>query len=376
MIIHVSRRAMASEFEVCFPAGSCPDGHQLALDALDGVEQLEERLSVFRPESDICRINRSASESPVAVEPWLFELFQEAMRLYEATGGALDITATPLWEAWGFARRAGRVPSDAELAEARQKVGSQFLELDPDRRTIRFLKPGMKINLGALGKGYALDRCAERLLASGMAHFLLHGGQSSVLARGDKDGGMKTDGGRQDAMTGGERPMVSEAQPANTPISPIGNRKSEIGNPKSPFAPIAHSFSSSSGWQVGVRHPLRLGLRLGVLRLRDRGLGTSSGQFQSFRHQGRRYGHILDPRTGRPADGVFSATVVAPTAAEADALSTAFYVLGPSAAMNFCRDHPDIGLVLFCPESPDCPQGPLRLLVAGLDERDFVKELQ
>ena len=102
-------------------------------------------------------------------------------------------------------------------------------------------------------------------------------------------------------------------------------------------------------WEVGIRDPAHSKRRLGTVRLNDRSLGTSGTQFQSFRHQGRRYGHILNPRTGWPAEGVLSATVVAPTAALADALSTAFFVLGPEKSLEYCRSHPDIGAVLICP---------------------------
>ena len=104
-------------------------------------------------------------------------------------------------------------------------------------------------------------------------------------------------------------------------------------------------------WEVGLRDPRQPGRRLAVVRLCNRALGTSGGQFQSFRHQGRRYGHILDPRSGRPAEGVLSATVVAPTAALADALSTAFYVMGPQPSLAYCKTHPEIGMIMLCPGS-------------------------
>ena len=184
LLIHVSRRAMACEFEVRFPAELYPQGTQSALAALDLIEALEEQLSFFRPGSEISRINRLAAEAAVEVAPPLFELLQLAMSLYEQTAGAYDITAAPLWEAWGFARRAGEIPSDAQLAEARSLVGGRLVELDPTRQTVRFRKPGVRINLGSIGKGHALDVCAERLLALGVDDFLLHGGQSSVLAHG------------------------------------------------------------------------------------------------------------------------------------------------------------------------------------------------
>lgn len=297
VLIRVSRRAMACEFEVCFPAGSCEEATDLAIDALDAVEALEGQLSYFRPDSDVARVNRLAADGPVEVGPALWDLLALATRLNEETQGVYDITSAPLWEVWGFARRAGRVPNEAELAEARRCVGGHFLELDSEQRTVRFLRPGVRINLASIGKGYALDVCSERLLASGMTDFLLHGGQSSVLARGS----------------------------------------------------VSASAGEFKGWEVGLRDPLQPSRRMAVVRLADRALGTSGGQFQSFRHEGRRFGHLLDPRSGWPAEGVFSATVLAPSAALADALSTAFYVMGPQASLAYCQAHPEIGLVMLCP---------------------------
>jgi FAD:protein FMN transferase len=342
-LIRVSRRAMACEFEVCFPAGRQENGTELAIESLDLVESLEERLSFFRPESDIGRINRLAAEAPVEVEPALFDLLQLAVRLSGETGGAYDVTSAPLWEVWGFARRAGEIPSDAELAVARARIGSQFVELNPAERTIRFRKAGVKINLGSIGKGYALDVCAERLLVSGMTDFLLHGGQSSVLARGSPAG----DASGDSAVGGVSRRRLQ----ADT-----DDRRQE-------------SPPTVRPWEVGLANPQQPGRRLAIVNLRDRALGTSGGQFQSFRHQGRRYSHILDPRTGWPAEEVLSVTVLAPTAALADALSTAFFVLGPQASLDYCGAHPKIGMIMLCPGAG----GKLEIHVAGVNEGEITR---
>ena len=223
----------------------------MPLEALDLVEALEAEISYFQPTSEISRINALAGDEPVAVSPPLFDLLRLAMTLYEETEGAYDITSAPLWEAWGFARRAGQTPSESQLAEARARVGGHWVELDAVRRTIRFHRPGVRINLGSIGKGHALDVAGRRLLSLGVADFLFQGGQSSVLARGFRTPGL----------------------PDENP-------------PKLRY------------WEIGIRDPQQPGRRLGVVRLGDRALGTSSGQFQSFRHRGRRYGHILDPRSG------------------------------------------------------------------------------
>jgi thiamine biosynthesis lipoprotein len=300
-LFHAARRAMACQFEVFLNAGQYRQETEAALQVLDLVSALEEQLSYFRPESELSRINALAAARPVEVEPGLFGILQLALQLSVETGGALDITSTPLWEAWGFARRAGAVPSDEQLADAKQLVGSHLVELNPHQHTVRFTKPGVRLNLGSMGKGYALDRCAETMAQLAVEHFLIHGGQSSMIARG---------------MRGIAAPGVSTAGP---------------------------------GWVVGLRHPLRPDRRAGDVRLRERALGTSGSQFQSFWHQGRRYGHILDPRSGYPAQNVYSVTVVAPSALLADALSTTFFVMSPEAVLDYCRTRPELAVLLFCP---------------------------
>jgi len=320
-LLRISRRAMACEFEVCLNAGQYERGTELAMEALDLVEALEEELSYFRPTSQISAINRTAARQGVTVEPRLFELLEMAMRVYEETGGALDLTSTPLWEAWGFSRRAGAVPSPEQLAEALTYVGGHLVELDPQRLTIRFRRQGVRLNLGSLGKGYALDRCAEKLLAAGMGDFLLHGGYSSVLARG--------------------WPQRAEG-PSRGAASP--------------------------GWTVGIRHPMRRDRRVAEVRLSGRALSTSGAWAQSFRYQGRRYGHIIDPRTGQPAEGVLSATAIAPSAALAEALSTAFYVMGPEAALDYCRLRPELAAVVICQSSQG---GEIDFRSAGLSDREL-----
>jgi FAD:protein FMN transferase len=317
-LVRVGRRAMACEFEVLLNAGQYADGIELAVAALDLVERLESQLTVYRETSEVSRLNHAAAEREIQVEPRLFELLVLAGEIQARTQGAYDITSGPLSKAWGFFRRAGRMPSDADLEAARGLVGGDNLQLDSERHTVRFKTAGMEINLGSIGKGYTLDRVAEQLEASGLGDFLLHGGQSSVLARGS-------------------RSLVGE-----------------------------------DGWWIGVCDPLRPPRRLGEIRLKNRALATSGSGTQFFYHEGRRYGHILDPRTGRPAEGMLSATVLARTAAEADALSTAFYVLGPAAALDYCHrhaaDHAGLATVLL---SPGEQSGNVAIATFGLTDQDW-----
>jgi thiamine biosynthesis lipoprotein len=310
-LVSVRRRAMACEFEVQMAASRDDDSMEHVFAALDLVESLESQMTVYRADSEVMHINRDAATKPVRVEPRLFAVFQLAERLYRETGGALDITSGPLSEVWGFSRREGRVPTDADISAALERTGMQHVELDPAQQTISFRNAGTGVNLNSIGKGYALDRMAELLAAESVDDYLLHGGKSSVLARGNQPG-------------------------AETPE-----------------------------WNIGLRHPLRQSERLAEFSLLDQALSTSGSGTQFFIRRGRRYGHILDPRTGRPAEGLYSATVVAPTAAEADALSTAFYVMSPDEVAEYCDKHAGIGALLVAPGERE---GDVRLLAFGLHD--------
>jgi thiamine biosynthesis lipoprotein len=309
-LLSIARQAMACQFEVLLDARRHPAGADAALAALDLVDQLEAQLTVYRDTSEIMAINRRGATEAVPVEPRLFDLFARAVELSRATGGAFDITSGPLSKVWGFYRRQGSMPSAAEVDQALTLVGWDKLQLDHERRTIRFARPGMELNLGAIGKGHALDRAAGVLTAAGVGDFCLHGGQSSVIARGMR------------SAECGMRNADSENSALRTPHSALG------------------------GWSIALRHPLKPDVRLAEFRLADQALGTSGSGTQFFHYQGKRYGHVLDPRTGWPADKVLSATVIAPTAEEADALSTALFVMGLDVAREFLQSQPNIASLL------------------------------
>lgn len=301
---------MACEFEVVLNAGQYPSGPDAAVAALDLVDQLEAQLTVYRDTSEVSRLNARAATEPVAVESRLFELLEQAIALSQETGGSFDVTSGPLSKVWGFYRRQGQMPAESAVAGALALVGSDGLKLDREVQAVQFDRPGMEINLGAIGKGYAIDRAAGLLLSEGVSDFMIHGGNSSVLASGSR---------------------MLDTSPQK---------------PAEPPSTTADQPPAETGWTVALRHPLKPDQRLAEFRLIDQALGTSGSGTQYFHHQGKRYGHILDPRTGWPADGVLSSTVIAPTAAEADALSTALYVMGLERATEFCSRHPEISALL------------------------------
>jgi thiamine biosynthesis lipoprotein len=309
-LVRIQRRAMATHFEVLLPLGT-PDAVAAGEAALDEIDRLEDQLTVYRDTSEVSRLNARACTGPVPVEEGLFDLLRLAARVSAETDYAFDVTAGALIKAWGFFRGPRRVPADAEVRQALQRVGMRHVALEAEARTVRFDRPGLEINLGSIGKGYALDRAAALLrrdwkISSGV----LHGGHSSVYAMGSEPG-------------------------------------------------------TGRGWPVAIRHPGQEGGRLAVVYLRDRALGTSAATFQYLEHRGRKLGHILDPRTGWPAEGLASASVLATTAAEADALATAFFILGADRARAYCTAHPEIGAVLLSP-------GEATPVVLGLDPDSVV----
>lgn len=290
----VGRRAMACQFQAFFNAGQYEQAEEAAIEALDLVERIEAQLTIYRSESELSQLNQQAGEDLVEVQQNLYDLIEQSLDLNEQTDGAFDITAGPLSQVWGFARGEGRIPSQQELAAALAHVGGNLLELNDDDKTIHFLDSQVEINLGGIGKGYALDEAAVYLADEGIGDFLLHGGQSSVIASG-------------------------------------------------------RNADRDHGWSVGLVHPLNPKQRVAEITLVDKALSTSGSGTQFIRHQGRRLGHILDPRTGWPAEGVLSATVVTESAAEADALSTALFVLGLERVGEFCARRTDVGVVMIVP---------------------------
>jgi thiamine biosynthesis lipoprotein len=282
LLTTLTHQAMATEFAVLLPACNA-EASDAVLEALEMLDGIESRLTVYRDESEVSQINRRAADEPVEVSPEVFGILKRAVYWSEKTNGAFDITAGPLVDVWGFTKRTGKKPDDEEISLARERSGYQKMVLDESNRTVSFSVEGMAINLGGIGKGYALDQLASTLIERGVENFLVHGGQSSIIARGDQSPG------------------------------------------------------SGLGWAVGISHPTKPRRRVAGIWLRNGSLGTSGSGKQFFHHQGRRYGHVIDPRTGYPAGDLLSLTVLSSSAADADASCTGYFVAGSQAmktAMN------------------------------------------
>ena len=262
-----------------------------AEEALDEVERLEQQLSLFVPTSDICAINARAAAGPVRVERRLFKLLERALLFSRQSEGAFDIAALVLTWLW----KAGKRPDEDELIAARACSGYHHVVLDKSNCTIRFTQPGVGLDLGAIGKGYALEVAAEVLHEKGITNALLHGGWSSVYALGTAPG--------------------------------------------------------KDCWRVSITDPVNAEHRLTSVALKDQALGISANTYQHFEADGRCWGHIVDPRTGQPAEGLLAAAAIAQSSVGADALSTAFFVLGKEGTQRLCASQPTWGAVCVINDS-------------------------
>ena len=289
-----SANAMGCEFQIL-----CSQTAQQDLAASIGggfglIRQLEADLSIFRDNSPVSDLNRLAGTRPVAVTPELFDLLEQARKISSLTEGAFDMTSRPLSQLWKTARQAGRLPTATDVSDGVTRVGIGHLRLDPAGHYVAFDHPELTIDLGGIGKGYALDQLASLLDNANVGHFLIHGGQSSIVARGQRD--------------------------------------SVVGQADLP-------------WTVGLAHPLVPDTRIAEIRLDQGCLGTSGSGRQSFIHGGRRYGHVIDPRTGWPAQHWLSVSVLADSALAADALATGLFVMDHRGVHRFCQRNPGCAVI-------------------------------
>lgn len=284
----VSRLALGTLVSVVVRDPDTARGRAATERAFAEIERLEGLLSEWREQSEISRLNAGAGGPLQPVSADTRDLLVAARRLAEESGGAFDPTTLPLVRLWGFAGGEPRVPSAPEIEAARRLVGWEAIELDASGTKARLAAAGAAIGLGAIGKGFIADRVLAGLRRDGVP-------AAMVRASGDL------------AFYGG---------------------------------------TADRPWPVGVEDPAHPGEILAELDLLGGGVSTSAPTWRRFEADGRVQHHILDPRTGSPARGARSVTVVAPDATRSDAFSTALFVLG-SAAPEFVRAHPGIEAVIL-----------------------------
>jgi thiamine biosynthesis lipoprotein len=269
-VVEAMRPLMGTQFaiKIWSPPGRQPAASMAIHSALDQVADLEDKISSWSTDSETGRINQSAGQAVAPISPELRELLEISHRWARRTNGAFDVTGGPLFELWNEAREKGAPPSKEAVEQNLNLVDYRMVELGD--RGAKLTRAGMKLGFGSIGKGFAADLAATTLKGQGFTHFIIDAG-GDLLVSGSRNG-----------------------QP----------------------------------WKVGVRHPRGSDL-LATVSISNRAIATSGDYEQFLMIEGKRYGHIIDPRSGWPVNRVSSVVVTASNAADADALATALSVMGP-----------------------------------------------
>jgi FAD:protein FMN transferase len=239
--------------------------------ARDEIDRLERMMTDWKQESPLMDVNRAAGLAPVKVPPELFFIVERSVRMSELTGGTFDITFAGAGKLWNWRAPEPKVPDPETVKEALKNVGWKNIVLDPKERTIFLRHPGVKIGLGGIGPGYAADLAMGKIRDLGIRDACVNM-SGDVMISGRKDG-----------------------------------------------AP----------WNVAVTHPRKKGENLVILPVSNAAVSTSGDYERFFMKDGKRYSHIIDPRTGYPAAKCQSVTIIAPTTAFADAFAKGVFILGP-----------------------------------------------
>jgi thiamine biosynthesis lipoprotein len=271
--VELSDEAMGSTFSVVLYGNDRRQLETAADAAFDEVHRLDRLLSNYKPDSEWSEVNRTAGVRPVKLSAELFQLLSDCMAYSRQSDGAFDITVGPLMKVWGFYKGEGALPRPSEVTDALTRVGHRQLRLDAAARTIHFDRPGMELDPGGIGKGYAVDRMVEILKRTGVHIALVSASGSSIYGMGAPPG-----------------------EPA--------------------------------GWRITIRAPDDPHSSAADVLLKDMSLSTSGSYEKFFRADGRTYAHIIDPRTGYPAQGTASVSVMAPRTIDSEAWAKPFFING------------------------------------------------
>lgn len=252
--------------------------------AFEEVRRLDRMMSNYRAESELSRVNREASRDPVRVSEELFHLLEACQGYFRASEGAFDISVGPLMKIWGFYKGSGRLPHRAEVRGVQSRIGFDKVELDSRSQTVHFKVDGMELDPGGIGKGYAVDRIVDILKTSGTNSALVSAGNSSIYALG---------------------------APPN-----------------------------EKGWKISIRHPRDTARQVDEVVLKDFSLSTSGTSEKFFRAEGKIYSHIMDPRTGFPAQGVLSVSVLAAKTLDSEAWTKPVFINGREWTAKHLRTNP------------------------------------
>ena len=292
--LELTEEAMGSSFSLVLLGPDRPRLESAAAAAFAEAHRLDRLLSNYLAGSEWSAMNREAGSRSVQVTPELFALLSECLDYSRKSDGAFDITVGPLTKVWGFYKGEGGLPQPKKVEAALKRVGYRHVQLDPALRTVRFARPGMDLDPGGIGKGYAVDRMAEVLEQAGVRIALVSASGSSIYGLG-----------------------APPDEPQGWPVT--------IRTPRDPSAVATHVV------------------------LKNMSLSTSGSYEKFFWAKGRTYSHIVDPRTGYPAQGTSAVSVLAPRTMDSEAWTKPFFINGPA----WTAAHKPAGFrVFFCEDRP------------------------
>jgi thiamine biosynthesis lipoprotein len=240
--------------------------------AFEEVRRLDRLLSNYRADSELSEVNRDAARRAVKVTPEMFRFLEKCVAYSRDSEGAFDITVGPLMRVWGFYKGTGHLPDKEEVKRALETVGWRNILLDAENRTVRFARPGVELDPGGIGKGYAVDRMVDALKENGITSALVNAGGSSIYA---------------------------------------------LGGP-----------AEGKGWPVKIRDPKAAARTVEEVNLRNQSMSTSGSYEKFFEADGKIYSHIMDPRTGYPAPGMLSVSVISDSTLDSEAWTKPYFILG------------------------------------------------
>jgi thiamine biosynthesis lipoprotein len=285
-----TRPLLGTVIEIKIFTGDKEAGEKAIEDAFSRIAEIEKRMSNFLPSSELSRVNEKAGEMEVKLSLELSFLIERGLLISEETEGAFDLTVSPLLRLWGFYRHQGRIPKEEEIRDALTKTGWEKLIYNPKEKTIRFREKGMALDSGGIAKGYAVDQAIAALKKHGINRALVNAGGDIYALGGGRD---------------------------------------------------------NNSWLIGIAHPRDEGNIIGRIRVRDKAVVTSGSYQNYFEIGGKRYCHIIDPRTGYPVTGMASVTIIADDVMIADALATAVFVSGREKGLSLIEELPDIeGIII------------------------------
>ncbi|TQV84535.1 FAD:protein FMN transferase [Aliikangiella coralliicola] len=281
-----SFEVMGTQAKVEFEHSDEAEAQKLIAQVVDEMHRIDRAMSPYKESSELSKVNREAAIKPVVITPELFQLLQRSLYFSRLTNGAFDISFSSVGYLYDY--RESKRPDEKQITELKDYIDYRRIQLDESKSSVFFTDKRVKIDLGGIGKGHAVDRCIQILQKAGVKNAYVNSGGDSRL---------------------------------------IGKKADRL-------------------WYIGIKHPRDENKLIANLPLEEISLSTSGDYERFFEEDGVRYHHIIDPKTGKSAWEIQSATILANDSTTADALSTSIFVLGVEKGMALVNNMPDVSAIM------------------------------